>query len=103
MRNSNQVLRQCAGVCVAVAEGKMPGVRRAHFGDVSASGIGHGTVVCGSVFRVRRYARNGEVAIFHVPDHRSDDYGFARAAAAGFDDLAGICGGAGVLNVCATE
>src|SRR5439155_25806936 len=51
----------------------------------------------------RNHAGNREVAVFHVLDPGADYYGFARAPAAGFSDLAGICGWAGVLGVCATE
>src|SRR6266699_950713 len=79
----------------------MPGLRTSDFTDVPADGAGDGIVVCGGVYRVRRHASNGEMAVFHVPAADSDGDGFACAAAAGRGQLAGLCGRTHVFSVCA--
>src|SRR5689334_15125870 len=81
----------------------MPELWRADFGDVSAGGTGDGSVVCRGVSGIWDHTDDGEVAVFYVPDHRFDDHGLARAAVAGFSDVAGICCGAGAFRVCAAE
>ena len=45
--DADKAVRQCAGLRLAVAQRKMPDLRVADFADVSAGGIGDGTLVCG--------------------------------------------------------
>src|SRR5258706_7787184 len=77
----------------------MPGVRRADLGNVPADRAGDWVAVCGGVPGVWGHANDGEMAVFYVLDPDSDGNRFARAAAAGHGELAGICGGAYVFGV----
>src|SRR6266403_3431005 len=86
---------------MVVAAREVPRVRVGDFANVPADGAGDGTAVCGSVSGVRHHADDGEMAVFYVLDPDSDGDGFARAAAAGRGQLAGLCGGTAVLGVCA--
>src|SRR2546429_8072999 len=78
---------------MVVAAREVPRVRVSDFANVPADGTGDGTAVCGSVSGVRHHADDGEMAVFYVLDPDSDGDGFARAAAAGRGQLAGLCGG----------
>src|SRR6266403_714518 len=86
---------------MVVAAREVPRVRVSDFANVSADGTGDGTAVCGSVSRVRHHADDGEMVVFYVLDPDSDCDGFARAAAAGRGQRAGLCGGTAVLGICA--
>src|SRR5258706_11267162 len=79
----------------------MPGVRGADLGNVPADRAGDWVAVCGGVPGVWDHANDGEMAVFYVLDPDSDGNRFARAAAAGRGELAGVCGGAYVFGVCA--
>src|SRR2546429_9920686 len=85
---------------MVVAAREVPRVRVSDFANVPADGTGDGTAVCGSVSGVRHHADDGEMAVFYVLDPDSDGDRFARAAAAGRGQLAGLCGGAAVFGGC---
>src|SRR5882757_2611602 len=86
---------------MVVAAREVPRVQVSNFANVPADGTGDGTAVCGSVSGVRHHTDDGEMAVFYVLDPDSDGDGFARAAAAGRGQLAGLCGGTAVFGVCA--
>src|SRR5712692_2018977 len=86
-----------------MAAREVPRVRCADLDDVPADRADDGIAVCVGVSGVRPHTDDGEMAFFHMLD--SDTYSdrFARAAAAGRGQLAGVCGGTDVFRVCAAE
>ena len=61
--------------------GKMPDLRAADFADVSAGRARNGTSVCWLLSGIWDFAGHGQVAVFYLLDHHSDDDRFARAPA----------------------
>jgi len=100
VRNAGRRLRRtttyrCLRGCgCAVSAGRA--ARRSR--NVPADRAGDWVAVCGGVPGVWDHANDGEMAVFYVLDPDSDGNRFARAAAAGHGELAGICGGAYVFR-----
>src|SRR5260370_39996483 len=97
LRDADQGVRKCAGAGLGVGGSEVPVVRAADFADVPVGGTGDGPVVRGVLPGIWADAHDGEMAVFHVSGHRSDDYGLAGAASSGLGELAGFCGRTGLF------